>query len=103
MTLIQFYLALPLELTKKRKRDVMTATAMVNAAMMVGHFAVQGETVFYRYLLIRPKQGHPDLELICELVPLIDFHQEHFGDYIEGTFEDELSLAVLPEVIERTR
>ena len=40
-----------------------------------------------------------DDDMIGELVSFVDFHQEHFGDYLEGVIEDEVSVLVLDRVL----
>lgn len=97
--LMQFYVLLPFELVDATRNDVLAATAHVNAAMAIGHFAARGDELYYRYVLAADKDGQINAALIVELVQLIDFHQQHFGDYLEGILTDELSLQVLPEVI----
>jgi len=97
--LLQFYVQLPFDLTADTRTDVMAATADVNAAMAVGHFAVRKSELFYRYVMATPNNGTVDDELLVELVNLIDFHQEHFGDYLEGVATGEIAVQVLAEVI----
>ena len=97
--LMQFYVLLPFELVAATRNDVLAATAHINAAMAIGHFAARGDELYYRYVLAADKGAPVDGALVVELVQLIDFHQQHFGDYLEGILTDELSLQVLPEVI----
>lgn len=98
--LLQFYVLLPFELVDATRTDVLAATAHVNAAMAIGHFAARGDELYYRYVHASAKDEQDGSEMIVELVQLIDFHQQHFGDYLEGILTDELSLQVLPEVID---
>lgn len=100
--LIQFYVQLPFTLDDDRRQDVMAATAEVNANMAIGHIAVRGDEVYYRYVLASPNDATLDGDLLVELVQLVAFHQEHFGDYIEGVATGEIALQVLAEVIAQT-
>ncbi len=97
--LLQFYVQLPFELTASTRTDAMAATAHVNAAMAIGHFEVRRCEVCYRYVLANSNNGTVDAGLLVELVDLVEFHQEHFGDYLEGVATGAIAVQVLAEVI----
>ncbi|WP_157041778.1 hypothetical protein [Nitriliruptor alkaliphilus] len=100
--LMQFYVRMPFEVPDGRRTEVMAATAMVNASMAVGHFAVRGDELYYRYVLALPNNAVADEDMFGELVALLAFHQETFGDYFEGVVDGEIPLALLPDVLEQT-
>ncbi len=97
--LVQFYSRMPFPVPAARDTELRAATAAVNAAMALGHFAVLGEELFYRYVLAVPNNTTIDSATLLELVALLEFHQEHFADYLEGVIDDEISLKTLPELI----
>lgn len=96
---VQFYVPMPYEAPSDRLGDLGHAMSIVNGAMAVGHFAVRGTELFYRYMLAMPSSQVMSDDLLGELLPLLMFHQEHFSDYLEGVLDDEISLLVLPEII----
>ena len=100
--LVQFYVQMPFTLTEVVRTDLLAATAIVNAQMAIGHFAIRGDELFYRYVLATPNDETVDDALLGELVQLVAFHQEHFGDYLEGVIDGDIDLRVLPEVIAQT-
>lgn len=100
--LIQFYVQLPYELVDATRTDLLAATAIVNASTAIGHFAVRGDELFYRYVLATPNDRVLDDGVLLEVVRLVAFHQEHFGDYLEGVISGDIALQVLSEVMERT-
>lgn len=97
--LIQFYVQLPFEVPTDRRADIGAAATEVNAALAVGHFALRGTELYYRYVLATPNNAVVDGDMLTELVSLIAFHQEHFGDYFEGVLEGQIDLSVLPELL----
>jgi len=40
--------------------------------------------------------------MLGELMPMLVFHQEHFSDYLEGVLDDEISLSILPDLVNRS-
>lgn len=97
--LVQFYSHLPIEIDDDSLAVCQRAVAMVNGAMAIGHFGMQGSNLFYRYVLAVPADQVIDTEMTPELLGLLGFHQEHFGDYFEGLVEDEIALSSLPELL----
>lgn len=100
--LVQFYVRMPFEVPAQRRTEVMAATAAVNAAMAIGHFAVRGTELYYRYVLALPNDTVADASMLLELVALVSFHQETFADHLEGILEGEITLSLLPDILERT-
>jgi hypothetical protein len=100
--MVQFYVPMPFEVRGEYRRDLLTATAAVNAAMVIGHFAVRDTEVYYRYVLACRHDTELGGRHLRELVTFVDFHQEHFGDYLEGVLDGAIAVEVLPEVIEAT-
>ena len=97
---LQFYLRLPFRPGEGNVAEVQQAATVVNNHLAVGHFGVnaRGE-IFFRYVLATPLGGMPDPGLLKELVAFLAYSQLHFGDYLEGVCEDEISLLVLEDVI----
>lgn len=73
--------------------------AVVNGALAVGHFAWRGKEIFYRYMLSLSSSALIDDAMLGELMPMLVFHQEHFSDYLEGVLDDEISLPILPDLV----
>ena len=98
--LLQFYVRLPFAVPDGQRADVLQAATLLNAALVLGHFAVRGQEAYYRYVMAAPSGDVVDGDLLAELLPLLQFHQEHFGDYLEGIATDEVSLQALPRLLE---
>jgi hypothetical protein len=98
----QFYTALPFSPARAQMGDLGQAIAIVNGAMAIGHFGVRRGELFYRYMLAIDSSTTIGSEMLIELMSLLTFHQEHFGDYLEGVLDGQISLAILPKLIEQT-
>ena len=96
---VQYYVRLPFEAERSRMDELGHAIAIVNGAMALGHFGVRGTELFYRYMHAQSSSATTDDALLLELLPMLIFHQEHFGDYLEGVLDDEVAVAVLPKLI----
>ena len=96
---IQFYVPMPYAVTRDQRGDLGQAMAVVNGAMAVGHFAWRGKEIFYRYMLSLSSSAFIDDAMLGELMPMLVFHQEHFSDYLEGVLDDEISLSILPDLV----
>jgi hypothetical protein len=96
---IQFYVPMPYTAPPGTLDELGHAMAVINAAMAVGHFAVRGSELFYRYMLALDSSATIGDAMLGELFALLVFHQEHFSDYLEGVLDGEISLLVLPELI----
>lgn len=96
--LTQFYVPMPFG-PGRHRAAVEQATAGVNAAMAVGHFALRDDEIYYRYVLASPRSATVDPELVVELVSILEFHQDDFADYLEGVAAGEIDVRVLPGVI----
>lgn len=97
--LTQFYVELPFTFGEDDRATVERAVAIVNPALAIGHFGVRGETLIYRYVWATPNSSTFDLDATVELIALLAFHQEHFGDYFEGLIDDEIALSTLPDLL----
>lgn len=98
-TFTQLYVKLPFEFDSSQLGDLGHAIALINGAMAVGHFAVRGDELFYRYMLSTPSSTTADTDMFDDLIPMLVFHQEHFGDTLEGALDDEISLLILPKLL----
>lgn len=101
--LLQFYVRLPFDVPSEHRGDVLQAATLVNAAMAVGHFAVRDDELYYRYVLASPSGRVVDADLLRDLLPLLEFHQQHFGDYLEGVAVGEVSTHALPRLLAADR
>lgn len=97
--LLQVYVRLPFGVPDDQRREVLEAATLVNAAMAIGHFAVRGDEIYYRYVLAAPSDRTIDGDLLADLLPLLEFHQQHFGDYLEGVAEGEVATQALPRLL----
>lgn len=99
---VQFYVPMPFRAPADKMGDLGHAMAVVNGAMALGHFGVRGGEVFFRYMLAYDSATTVDGDMLIELMTMLTFHQEHFADYLEGVLEGEVSLQVLPQLINQT-
>jgi hypothetical protein len=99
MQLAQFYVQIPFKIADDMVPVIERATSMVNAALAIGHFGVQGNQLFLRHVLALPRDQSFDPDMTVELIGLLAFHQEHFGDYFEALLDGELTLSILPQAI----
>lgn len=97
--LVQFYAQMPFAIDDESLASVQRAVPIVNAALAIGHFGMQNGELFYRYVLAMPNGATFDLAMTVEIVALMAFHQEHFGDFFEGIVDDEITLSTLPDLL----
>ena len=100
VTFLQFYVPMPFEVPASQAVNVGYAVAKVNAAMALGHFAVSdsGE-VYFRYMQAFSSSTAADPAASAQIVMMLDFHQETFGDVVQGVAEGEIDVAVVDQVI----
>lgn len=97
---VELYVPLPFEVPEAKVSEVREALSVVNEHLAIGHFGLMRDgSLYYRYVLATPLVQMIDEEVFVEVVAFVDFHQEHFADYLEGVIEDEISLLVLDDVI----
>jgi hypothetical protein len=102
MQLVQFFVQIPFEIADDTVATIERATSMVNIAVAVGHFGMQGSHLFFRHVHAMPRSGSFDTDMTVELIGLLAFNQEHFGDYFEALVDGELTLSVLPQALAST-
>lgn len=97
---VELYVPLPFEVPDEKLSELREALSIVNEHLAIGHFGLMRDgSLYYRYVLATPLVQMIDDEVFVELVAFVDFHQDHFADYLEGVVADEISLLVLDEVI----
>ena len=100
---IELFVPLPLPVAPEQVVLLQRAIAMVNEHLAIGRFGLSRESkLYYRYVLAAPAAGLIDDEMFVEVVAFVEFHQDHFTDYLEGVLDDEISLDVLHAVIDQT-
>ena len=100
---IELFVPLPLPVAPEQVVSLQRAIAMVNEHLAIGRFGLSRDSkLYFRYVLASPAAGLIDDEMFVELVAFVEFHQEHFTDYLEGVLDDEISLDVLHAVIDQT-
>lgn len=97
--LVQFYAQMPFEIDDDNLGVVQKACAIVNPSLAVGHFGTQHGQLFFRYVMAMSNDRTFQPDMTIELIALLAFHQEHFGDFFEGLVEDEITLSVLPDLL----
>lgn len=103
LQLVQYYVQMPFEVkTVDELAMIERATAVVNGAVAIGNFGMQGSQLFYRYVHAMPADQTFEDDAAVELVGILAFHQEHFGDYFEGLLNDDFPLSTLPSVLAAT-
>ena len=100
VTFLQFFVPMPFEVPAAQVVNAGYAAAKVNAAMALGHFAVSdsGE-VYFRYMQAFSSSTTADPAASAQIVTMLDFHQETFGDVVQGVAEGEIDVAVVDQVI----
>ena len=99
-SLLQLHSPLPFAAGPEKLTEIRTAIAIVNEHIGIGRFGVHADGgLYFTYALAVPRLTMIDDDMIGELVSFVDFHQEHFGDYLEGVIEDEVSVLVLDRVL----
>jgi hypothetical protein len=100
VSLLQFHAPLPFPTPSEKLGELRTAVAIVNEHIGLGRFGMHNDGgLYFNYVLAAPRFTMTDDDMIGELVQFVDFHQEHFGDYLEGVAEDEVSVLVLDRII----
>jgi len=100
VTFLQFYVPMPFSVPGAQAVNVGYAAAKVNAAMALGHFAVSdsGE-VYFRYMQAFSAATAADPAVSAQIVMMLDFHQETFGDVLQGVADGEIDVGVVDQVI----
>ncbi|MAL67197.1 MAG: hypothetical protein VX194_12550 [Actinomycetota bacterium] len=100
VTFLQFFVPMPFEVPAAQVVNAGYAAAKVNAAMALGHFAVSdsGE-VYFRYMQAFSSSTTADPAASAQIVTMLDFHQETFGDVVQGVADGEIDVAVVDQVI----
>lgn len=100
VTFLQFFVPMPFEVPAAQVVNAGYAAAKVNAAMALGHFAVSdsGE-VYFRYMQAFSSSTAADPAASAQIVTMLDFHQETFGDVVQGVADGEIDVAVVDQVI----
>lgn len=100
---VELFVPLPLEVSADRVDDLQRAIAMVNEHLALGRFGLSRDAhPYFRYVLTSPVSGLIDGEMFVELVAFVEFHQDHFTDYLEGVVEGVIDLHVLHAVIDQS-
>ena len=98
--LLQIWAALPFTVPPNRADAVRAATSIVTLHAAIGSFGIDGDgRVHYRYVLAAPAHELLDDDMLGEIVALADFHQHHFGDFVEGVSTGETEIASLDRLI----
>lgn len=99
----KFSIALPFSIPSEKMADMARAVVIINEELAIGNFGISVDgTLYYQYILAMEQNAPISDEMLVELVNLIEFQQEHFGDYFEGIFDGEISVSVLDKVIKET-
>ena len=100
VTFLQYFVPMPFEVPAAQVVNAGYAAAKVNAAMALGHFAVSdsGE-VYFRYMQAFSSSTTADPAASAQIVTMLDFHQETFGDVVQGVADGEIDVAVVDQVI----
>ncbi len=100
---IKFLVLLPFKAPSDRLMEIAYAITIVNEELALGHFGLSSSgNLSYQYCLALDQDATLEGETLIELVALTEFHQEHFGDYLEGVCEGEVSVYVLKQLIQQT-
>ena len=82
---------------------VSLALSIVNAHTAIGHFGRRPDgELYFRYVLVTPAACTLDVAVLTDVVSMVDFHQDHFGDHLEGVSTGEIDVRVLDDVIRRS-
>lgn len=101
---IKFAAQLPYSPTADQLPDVFQAIAILNERLQIGRFGINVEKMqlSYKYILSMPNNTAISPELLTELMALMMFEQEYFGDYLEGVCHHEISVFILDDLIDQT-
>jgi hypothetical protein len=98
--LIQLFSPLPFAASPAMLADIRQAVAIVNEYCGLGGFGVQTDgTPYFRYTLAVARHPSIDDAMITEVIQFVEFHQEHFGDFLEGVADGAIAIEVLDAVI----
>ncbi len=92
---VELYAAVP----SLRHQDLDRAIEIVNPAMTLGHFVLDGMTLYYRHIARLPVDDTFDAAEVSSLIHVIEAEQAQFGDYLAGIIDDEIPLSLLPKVM----
>jgi len=98
-TFVQLVTALPVEVGEDVLPDLLQAVNLVNAAASLGAFVVdEDRTLALRHVLALPEDGDVT-GLVAWTARYVGWEAQHFGDYLEGVVEGEVSVLVLPRLL----
>ncbi len=100
LRMIRFDVTFPFTADDDTKDDVALAIPVISAELAIGGFAADADgSLHLRYTLAADAVSLVADEALVELVELLDFQQERFGDYLEGVCTGDVAVEVLPQVI----
>ena len=99
VTFLQFFVPMPFEVPAAQVVNAGYAAAKVNAAMALGHFVSDSGEVYFRYMQAFSSSTTADPAASAQIVTMLDFHQETFGDVVQGVADGEIDVAVVDQVI----
>lgn len=91
---------LPFTVPSESRVEIRQAIAIVNEHVALGRFGLRADgAIYFRYVLAVPKFSSLDNDMLGEVLAFVEFHQENFGDYLEGVVSGAVSVLVLDAVI----
>lgn len=100
LRLVRFDVAYPFRADEDTVDDVALALPTLTGELAVGGIVADADgSLHLRYTLAADAVSLIADEALVELVELIDFQQERFGDYLEGVCTGDVAVEVLPQVI----
>lgn len=97
---VQLVSELPLEVPEDVLPDLLQAVNLVNQAASLGAFVVDDDrTVALRHVLALPDGGDVS-SLVAWTARYVGWESQHFGDYLDGVAEGQVSVLVLPRLLQ---
>ncbi len=83
---IQFYFQYPFEMDKSKKSQILLEQQTANQQLALGHFNLDADDqyVYFKYVYAAAKNTELTLALLCDVLDMCMFSQEHFLEKFEG-------------------
>jgi hypothetical protein len=90
----------PFGATKENLSDVRLAAAECTQYLVLGHFEVDDDgSLHLRYSTLVDDAAPPADAVLEQIVGLLDFQQQHFGDYLERICSGAITIDLFPDLV----
>jgi hypothetical protein len=98
--LLMFSTSYPFGATEQNLSDVRLAAAECTQYLILGHFEVDDDgSLHLRYSTLFEDAAPPSDAVLEQVVGLLDFQQQHFGDYLERICSGAITIDLFADLV----